>query len=68
MYVVILLYRCELQALTRGDIDWDQPYTFFNHVYSVTDENSNVQRDIGGTVGAFLNMWYVCITDCHSYL
>jgi amino acid transporter len=37
--------------------DWDNPYSFFNPVYSVADENGNIQRTIAGTAGVFLGMW-----------
>jgi len=42
-------------------IDWDNPYSFFNPVYQVKDENGNLQRTITGTIGIFLGMWYVTV-------
>jgi hypothetical protein len=45
-------------SLTNA-VDWNDPYSFFNPVYSVEDENGNLQRTIAGTAGVFLGMWYV---------
>ena len=48
---------------TEVTLDWDQPYTFFNQVYSVTGEEGRSQRYINGTAGTFLNMWYMDISN-----
>ena len=39
--------------------DWNEPYSFFNPVYQVKNEDGNLQRTIEGTAGMFLGMWYV---------
>ncbi|KIN04574.1 hypothetical protein OIDMADRAFT_101530 [Oidiodendron maius Zn] len=46
---------------------WDQPFSFFNSVYAVTDEDGNVQRHITGTIGTFLNMWTTCVHVMFAY-
>ena len=37
--------------------DWDKPYSFFNSVYHVKNEEGTFQRNITGSRGTFLNMW-----------
>lgn len=44
------------QSLTQTE-DWDSPYTFFQNVYQVKDENGNFQRNITGSIGTFLGVW-----------
>lgn len=48
---------CCFTDLTRSD--WCHPWGFFNHAYSVRDEEGNLQRKIEGPAGSFLGMWYV---------
>ncbi|PMD57773.1 amino acid transporter-like protein [Hyaloscypha bicolor E] len=47
---------------------WNDPYSFFNPVYSVTDENGNLQRTIAGTAGIFLGVWTTIIHVIFSYV
>jgi acetoin utilization deacetylase AcuC-like enzyme len=43
--------------------DWNDPYSFFNPKYAVSDENGNLQRTITGTAGIFLGIWYAAETN-----
>ncbi|KAH8812741.1 proline-specific permease [Xylogone sp. PMI_703] len=47
---------------------WNDPYSFFNPTYSVKDESGNIQRQIHGSVGTFLNMWTTSISVLFSYV
>ncbi|KAE9365145.1 putative proline-specific permease [Stipitochalara longipes BDJ] len=47
---------------------WNDPYSFFNPVYSVSDENGNLQRTITGTAGVFLGMWTTITHVIFSYV
>ena len=40
-----------------GIADWNSPFTFFNHVYHVKDEEGNLERTITGGIGTFLGVW-----------
>lgn len=51
-----------------GSKYWNNPYSFFNPVYSVTDENGNIQRTIAGAAGIFLGMWTTIINVIFSYV
>ncbi|KAL9111010.1 MAG: hypothetical protein Q9227_004443 [Pyrenula ochraceoflavens] len=42
---------------------WDSPYSFFTNVFAVKDEQGNLQRQITGTIGTFLGMWWVQLSD-----
>jgi amino acid transporter len=61
---------CSLPLIHLADsiADWNDPYSFFNSVYAVTDENGNLQRTISGTIGTFLNMWATIINSIFAYV
>ncbi|KAK6604603.1 amino acid permease [Botrytis cinerea] len=46
---------------------WCHPWGFFNHAYSVRDEEGNLQRKIEGPAGSFLGMWTTIINVIFSY-
>ncbi|TGO57403.1 hypothetical protein BOTNAR_0202g00070 [Botryotinia narcissicola] len=46
---------------------WCHPWGFFNHAYSVRDEQGNLQRKIEGPAGSFLGMWTTIINVIFSY-
>lgn len=47
---------------------WDSPYSFFNNVYQVKDENGNFQRNITGSIGTFLGIWTTFVNIIFSYV
>jgi len=46
-----------LKLIIAPSTDWNAPYSFFNHVFAVTDEEGNFQRDIKGAMGSFVGVW-----------
>lgn len=58
---------CEAFKVAYYVIDWNHPYSFFNSVFAVTTEKGVHQRDITGTIGAFLNMWSTIINSIFAY-
>ncbi len=44
---------------TNTITDWDHPYGFFNNKYVVKSEAGEVLKEITGSVGTLLGVWYV---------
>lgn len=49
-------------------VDWNSPFSFFNHAYKVKDEDGNLQRTITGGVGTFLGVWTTFVSTMFSYV
>ncbi|KAJ2965274.1 hypothetical protein NQ176_g10693 [Zarea fungicola] len=47
---------------------WDRPWGFFNDVYTVKDDNGNIQEKITGSIGSLLGVWYDHIYPRHVFL
>ena len=42
--------------------DWDNPYGFFASNYTVKDSAGNIVKEITGSVGTLLGIWYVLLS------
>ncbi|TAQ89173.1 hypothetical protein B7494_g2498 [Chlorociboria aeruginascens] len=75
MLIVLMLILATIKP--RGDAYydtqigskyWDSPYSFFNHVFAVKDEDGNFQRNLRGTLGTFLGMWTTIVNVIFAYV